>query len=539
MWLLDLLAEHQILTLFTVLLLGYLIGGLRVAGFSLGVAGVLFAGLLLNALNPEIKLDSSIYELGLALFVYAIALASGVHFVQSLNRTGLVRNLLVLAALGLGAGLTLLLGRMLELPAALTAGLFTGALTNTPALATVIAAAGGRAELGDPVVAYSIAYPMGVIGLMLAMFAMQRVFRPDIAAEAKALNFANEELVSRSVLVAQTQPLTIEQLQHERHWRVVFGRVSHAGHMELAHAGDVLEAGDIVSVVGAPADVAEVVAALGSEHSTPLEADRSVLDFRRIFVSSKEVAGRTLADLNMNGNYGALVTRVRRGDRDIVPDGKTVLELGDRVRVVAPRERMGEITRALGDSYRQLSEIDLKTFSLGLVLALLVGSIPLPLPGGTTFTLGVAGGPLVVGLLLGALERTGPLVWNIPYSANLTLRQFGLAIFLAGVGLRSGSRFAEAIVSAQGLYLFLAGTAVTLTAAFFTLAFGYRVLKIPFSLLTGVLSGVGTHPAVLAYAGEKMENEVPEIGYASVYPAAMLGKILLAQLIFMLAGAGG
>ncbi|MFC6591178.1 TrkA C-terminal domain-containing protein [Deinococcus lacus] len=241
-------------------------------------------------------------------------------------------------------------------------------------------------------VAYSIAYPAGVTGMMLALFAMQKRFAPDLAAEASALGISAEELVSRSVVVEHSLNLPLREWRAQQHWRVVFGRVQRGQQVERVSADWEPRAGDIVTVVGAPSDVAEVAAALGHEHTEHLSADHSVLDFRRVFVSEPGLAGRRLSDLRVHETLGATITRVRRGDRDIVPDGQTVLELGDRLRVVAARERMAEISRYFGDSYRRLSEIDLMTFSLGLVLGLLLGAVPLPLPGGGSFSLGVAGG---------------------------------------------------------------------------------------------------------------------------------------------------
>lgn len=533
---LNILVENHTLTVFVVLLLGFAIGSIRLFGFSLGSAGVLFAGLLVSALNADIKLDPIVYELGLALFVYTIALASGHHFVQSLNRQGLGRNALVLGMLVVAAGLSMLVGKLLGIDAAQTAGLYAGAFTNTPALAGVIQALSGNASAGDPVVTYSIAYPMGVIGVMLAIFFLEKVFKVNYPQEAKDLHMASEELVSKSILVRENQSGSLLDLVRKYRWPILFGRISHEGRMELAESSDVLQAGDIISVIGTPADVRQVIATLGTENPEALEADRSQLDFRRIFVSNPSVAGRTLKELHFNTRFGATITRVRRGDRDIVPGGDTVLELGDRVRVVTPVSRVSEVTRFFGDSYKQLSEINLLTFSLGLTLGLLLGSISIPLPGGTSFQLGVAGGSLLVGLLLGALGRTRRILWTIPYSANLTLRQFGLALFLAGVGLRSGSKFAAQIGSLQGLMMFLGGTALTCLVAGLTLLIGHRLMKIPYSIAIGVLSGLQTHPAVLGYASERTGNEAPEIGYTSVYPVAMIGKILLAQMILALAG---
>ena len=195
---------------------------------------------------------------------------------------------------------------------------------------------------------------------------------------------------------------------------------------------------------------------------------------------------------------------------------------------------MDAVGAFFGDSYRALSEIDILTFSLGIALGLLLGTVPIPLPGGVTFRLGLAGGPLIVALILGALGRTGPLVWGLPYSANLTLRQIGLILFLAGIGTRAGYAFLSTFTQGGGLTIFAAGAAVTCITALATLWVGHRLLKIPMSLLIGMLSGLQTQPSVLGYALEQTGNDLPNIGYATVYPIATISKIIFAQLLLTL-----
>jgi putative transport protein len=199
--------------------------------------------------------------------------------------------------------------------------------------------------------------------------------------------------------------------------------------------------------------------------------------------------------------------------------------------VLAPVKQLPPVAAFFGDSYRAASEVDVLTFGLGLALGLLLGIMPLPLPGGLRASLGFAGGPLIVALVLGTLERTGPMVWSLPYSANLTLRQFGLVLFLAGIGTRAGSGFLATFTSGGGLALFAAGAAVTFLTAFAALAIGSRLLGIPYSLMLGMVAGIHTQPAVLGYALEQTGNELPNVGYASVYPAATIGKILLVQVL--------
>jgi putative transport protein len=210
------------------------------------------------------------------------------------------------------------------------------------------------------------------------------------------------------------------------------------------------------------------------------------------------------------------------------------LEFGDRVRVVVHRERMEALSAFFGDSYRAVSEIDVLTFSLGLTLGLMLGVLPIPLPGGVTVKLGFAGGPLVVGLILGVIGRTGPLVWSLPYSANLVVRQIGLTLFLAGIGTRAGHGFLAIFTQGSGLILFAAGALITCATAFATLWVGYHFFKIPMSLLIGVLAGLQTQPAVLGFALEQTHNDLPTLGYAAVYPIATIAKIVAVQLLLTL-----
>jgi putative transport protein len=287
-------------------------------------------------------------------------------------------------------------------------------------------------------------------------------------------------------------------------------------------------------VIGCTDELDRVTAYLGECSDERLEFDRSQLDHRRVFVSNPKVVGHRLRDLNLPQHFGALVTRLRRGDLDFLPHEDTVLQPGDRVRVVAQRTNMDAVSAFLGDSYRALSEIDFMTFSLGLALGLLLGLIPIPLPGGVTLKLGMAGGPLIVAMILGKLGRTGPLVWNLPYSANLTLRQVGLILFLAGVGTRSGYAFVTTLTQGQGIAIFLSGALITFTIAVTTLSIGHKLLKIPMGTLIGMLAGLQTQPAVLGFALEQADNELPNIGYAAVYPTATITKILLAQLLVVI-----
>lgn len=539
----DVLIENPLLLLFIVSALGYAIGRIKIQGSSLGVAAVLFVGLAVGALDPRLALPEIIFLLGLVIFVYSIGLSSGPGFFASFTPRGLRDNVFVLGVLVIAAVIAFALAYLLGLQGTIVAGMFAGSLTNTPALAGVVdvlrASGASEAVLTEPVIGYSIAYPVGVLGMIFAVLAGRWLWRIDYQAESEKLrgfHLVEQAFFNRTIVVTQPQVtgIPLHQLIDDHGWDILVTRIKRNGTTFLAGANITLELGDLVNALGAPADVDAAMHGLGEASSEQLTYDLSEYDSRRIFVSNPDIAGRRLADLRLPQQYGALVTRVRQGDIDLLADGNTVLELGDRVRVVAKRDELPKLTKLFGDSYKALSEINLLSFGVGAMLGLLIGLVPIPLPAGLTLELGYAGGPLLVALILGALRRTGPIVWTLPYSANLTLRQFGLTLLLAGIGVRSGYTFFSTLAQSGGVVIFLAGASITLVVAFLTLWLGYKVLKIPYPMLTGMLAALQTQPAVLGFSLEQSKNEIPNIGYALVFPIATISKIVLAQLLYQL-----
>ncbi len=539
----DLLVENPLLLLFIVSALGYAIGRIKIKGSSLGVAAVLFVGLAIGALDPRLSLPEIIFLLGLVIFVYTIGLSSGPGFFASFNRRGLRDNLFVLTILILAARMAVITSLLLNIKSTVVAGIFAGSLTNTPALAGVLDAlrASGATEklLAEPVIGYSIAYPIGVLGMILAILICRRLWHIDYQAESEKLrgfHLVEQTLYNRPIRItnAAAVGVPLHSLAQQQALGVLVTRVKRGNELFLATADTQLQLGDLVNVLGAPSDVDAAAVALGEATEEQLVFDLSQYDSHRIFVSNPAIAGRKLTEMRLPQQHRTLVTRVRQGDIDLLADGNTVLELGDRVRVVAKREDIPKVRQLFGDSYKALSEINLLSFGLGVLMGLLLGLIPIPLPGGVTLELGYAGGPLLVALVLGALRRTGPVVWTLPYSANLTLRQVGLTLLLAGIGVRSGYTFLSTFAQSGGITIFLAGATITLVTAFLTLWFGYKVLKIPYPLLTGMLAALQTQPAVLGFSLEQSKNEVPNIGYALVFPIATIAKILLAQVLYLL-----
>lgn len=522
------LAANPILTLFVVIGLGYLVGEVSLFGFKFGVAGVLFVGLAAGSLGPAIALPEFVSSLGLIIFVYTVGIHSGPAFFASFRRQGYRDSLFAVGVIGFGAGLAWMLSKTLALSPARAAGLFCGALTNTPALAAVRERIGDAAASDQPVVAYSIAYPIGVIGVLICFQLFRRFGRPEAQPAEEVPEIQVRDFRVRNPGVIGRTVADVLRLHKELGF--VISRIQHAGQVDLAKSGTLLAEGDIVAVVGDDVAMERAEQIFGERSPTEIVKDRSRLDYRRVFVSSKDVVGKRLRDLDLQNTLGATVTRLRRGDVDVVPSPDTRLEFGDRVRVLTHRENFANVARFFGDSIRGTAEADFGSVAIGMVLGALVGMMPVPLPGGSVVRLGLAGGPLLVALALGKIERSGRITWVIPVSANLTLRQIGLLLFLAGVGTRAGYSFAGTLRT-NGVQMLAAGAAVTFAVTLATLAVGHRFLRIPFESLMGLMSGIQTQPACLAYAGNLSKSEAPNLAYAGVYPAAMIAKIILAQLL--------
>ncbi len=533
-------SEEALLYLFLAAACGSFLGNLKWRGNGLGVAAVLFVGLAIGALRPDVKIPDILKLLGLSIFVYSIGLSSGPSFFASLKSRGatnLVLALLVLCILSVFiGGFAILFG----FSAAAAAGLLAGITTNTPALAGLLDAiqsspeAQSEAFSNSAVVGYSISYPMGVLGLMIAMALMQRVFRIDYAAETKKLG---NEFPGGQPILQQTIEInnpdyigvTLRDLKNRIGAQVIFGRMYRNEQPTLCHLETIFEDGDLVAITGEADELGRVAQILGKTVHRDLSDDRSVFHMRRIFVSNPEIAGKSVAELNLSEQYPVILTRIKRGDADALVNAQTVLELGDRVRVLAREEDLPALEKMFGDSYEHLSHIDLMSFGLGMGLGILIGSIQMTLPGGILFSLGFAGGPLVAGLILSYLRRSGPIVWSLPYSANLTLRQIGLMLMLAAIGINSGATFLSTMLSATGPLMFISSAVVSIFGSILIIWAGYKLFKIPYVLLIGMISH---HPANLDFANNQAQNKIPTYGYALVYPLLLIGKIVFVQMLW-------
>ena len=518
----SLFASSPLLALFVVVALGAAIGAIRIGPLRFGAAGALFVGLIVSAVHPEVVSThmSIVQPMGLAFFVYCVGISAGATFFQDLRKQ---TNLLALTTIVciVGAAIALAGGRLLGLSSGLTSGLFTGALTAAPALDTA------TRLTGDPnaAVGYAFGYPVGVIGgiLIVTITVTRKWVGPK---DTPSLAGSSLEAVSVHV----TKQINTRDIDAWREQRVRLSYLRRDGRTRVIAPGEDLLPGDYVVMVGDPASIKETAPRVGEILDHNLEDDRSDLAFERIVVSNPDVAGRSVCELNVTKRFGAVITRVRRGDLDLLARDDLDLQLGDHVAVVVPTDELDDVAEWLGDSERRVAEVDGMAFGIGLVLGLLLGIVSFPLPGGQGFQLGAAAGPLIVGMLLGALRRTGPLVWTLPAAANLTIRQIGLMLFLAALGLNAGPQFASLLGSPEGWRAALLA-AVMVVVCCVIQALGAKFIGLSSARAAGGIAGFLGQPAVLQAADARVTDERIEAAYATLFAFAIIVKILLLPLI--------
>lgn len=518
------LLANPTLCLFLVIGLGYLFGSVSWRGFSLGVAAVLFVGLAVGAWQPgRFELPPVVSTLGLALFVYTMGLASGPGAVAAIRRQGLQLTLGIAAVLAVTALVAVLATRVLQLDPGQAAGAFCGALTNTPALAAQLERLSGHPDEAAriaPALGYALTYPFGVGGLLLLMAGFAA--RPSVRAEQQDLSQAHPDVVNLTYRITTKKPngnfLEADWVREAT--GMVVSRRRRGSEQQVATGDMVLEPGDLVAVVGTAEQHEQFGAVLGEVSTEHLEQVSREVVYARFFMSNREWIERTLGELPLSPDV--VVTRVRRADVEIPATPNFRLQWGDVVRVVMPADKSPQVERLFGDSMSTVAHTDFMPMALGMVLGVLVGSVPLPFGG----ELGVAGGALLVGLALGYLGRTGPIIWTMPLDANLALRQFGLLLFLASVGIMAGGQFGQAFAQ-DGVRLMAVGVVLTGLNSLGCLLVCRRLLRMDAADCLGALAGAHTQPAALAYAQQRLPSSGVEVTYSAVFPTAMIVKIFL------------
>ena len=537
----EFLATHAIFYIAIVLGVGSYLGHIRMKSFSLGPAAVLFLAIAFSGyfathdlaidaetgaleMLPELKI---LGEFGLAIFAYLIGVSSGPAFFGSL-KTALGPVFAVIGAMAAGAAVAVGLGRATGLDVATIAGLYTGALTNTPALAAASAAQPDMAA--GITIGYSITYLGGVLVMLLAGWFVTRDMQ-EVAAEAAK---ENVELVHTSIRVDKEGLPPLGMLVEEFGHHVVFSRYRHNRIVTIALDEHWPVPGDIVTAIGPQDVVDQVIARLGHASTLHLPLDRKDVDFRRIIVTKSDVAGRTIGELNLGHKFGAVATRVRRGSIDHLATDDFVLALGDRVRVTAAQEQMAKVAKFFGDQEREAGNINPVATMVGIAIGVAIGAVALPLPNGVTLMLGNAGGPLVAGLILGKLQRTGKFVWTVPFAASSAMSELGLLLFLMYAGSKAGAALFGALSGTPWLTVVLVGIAVTLTSAVLQIVLARWVFRTRVFETAGQLAGSQTQPAVLVFVNERLKfNPNVNLAYSFAYPAAMISKVFIAPLLVL------
>ncbi|HIW10556.1 MAG TPA: putative transporter [Candidatus Rikenella faecigallinarum] len=542
---------HSILLIALVIAVGIALGKIKIAGISLGITWILFVGIALSHFGMRIDPSTLhfVKEFGLILFVYSIGLQVGPSFFSSLKKGGLTLNMLASAIVFLGVAITYVLHVVTGIPITTMVGILSGAVTNTPGLGAAQQAYSDMTGINDPSIplGYAVAYPLGVIGIIVSIMAMRVFFRIKLDKEAEAARGgdSDDSGAQRISIVLENPAIagrTVGDISGLIDRTFVLSRVCHAdGRIEIASNTTQLNLGDKLFVIAAHKDEEALVAFLG--HKIDMDfSEWEKLDSqfiaRRVMITKPELNGKRLGDLRLRSTYGINITRVNRAGVDLVANRSLQLQMGDRVTVVGTETGVAEATKVLGNSMRRLREPNLIPIFVGIFLGVFLGSIPILLPGiPQPLKLGLAGGPLIVSILI---SRFGPQYKVVTYttmSANLMLREIGIALFLAGVGLGAGEGFVETIVDGGGYKWVGYGVIITMVPLLLVGIIGRLFYKINYFTLAGLLAGSMTDPPALAYSNAVAGNDLPAVSYATVYPLTMFLRILTAQLLILFAAA--
>lgn len=528
-----------------VCVLGMSLGSLKYQGIGLGTAGVLFAGILVGHFAKEVDHETLTFvkEFGLILFVFTIGLQLGPGFFAALRQQGVKLNLLAASIVLLGAIIAPLCGWLGQFDPAAVLGIFSGASTNTPslgagtqALSTLPGIAPDRMTL--PALAYAVTYPTAIVGIIGTLLLLKQILR--INPEKEAAEFAaasrqkTEPLEARTLSVANRnlEGVPLHAIPGRLETGVTISRVRHAG---VTHAGTdatTIHLDDLITVVGTPAGLDQFERVVGTRCDEDLRLTDTTHTLRRVVVTDRKVLGKTVHQLNLDDRFGVVVTRVTRADLEMSAVPGLRLQFGDQIQMVGTEADLDKAAVAVGNSLKELSETHFIPFFIGIALGVILGSMPIAFPGlPHPVKLGLAGGPLIVALLLGRIGRIQRQVWHMPVNTNLAFREFGIALFFAAVGLTAGEEFFATVFSTIGLKWLVAGVCVTVLPLLIVGLFARLCLKMNFMDLSGLLAGSMTDPPALAFAGNISGSNAPSVAYATVFPLTTLLRILSAQIL--------
>lgn len=554
-WLQDLLTNpnsiaHIVALYAFVIAAGVLLGKIKFFGISLGVTFVLFVGILAGHFgftgNPAIL--SFVQDFGLILFVFCIGLQVGPSFFSSFKRGGITLNLLAVGIVFLNIAVALILyfalqGRV-DIP--MMVGILCGAVTNTPGLGAANEALQQLHYQGPEIaMGYACAYPLGVMGIILSMIIIRYICRVDVQRDSDEIQKeeeANPHMKPYTIsLKVQNEALsgkTLSQVQNFLARDFVCTRIIQDGHMITPNANTVLRLGDRMFLVCAEDDSEAIMAFIGPKIEQDWDAtnqqDKPMVS-RRILVTQPNINGKTLGELHFSSMYGVNVTRVNRSGMDLFAARQLRLQVGDRVMVVGPQDAIERVANLLGNRLRRLDHPNIVTIFVGILCGILFGSLPIAIPGmPTPVKLGLAGGPLIISILIGRFGHKVKLVTYTTMSANLMLREVGLVLFLASVGIKAGENFVQMVVEGDGVLYVGLGFLITFIPLVITGIVARWHHRVNYFTLMGLIAGSNTDPPALAYANQIAGNDAPAVGYSTVYPLTMFLRILTAQLLVLL-----
>ena len=534
-----------------VAVIGLWIGHFKIKGVGLGIGGVLFGGILVAHFTTQygIKLDSHtlhfVQEFGLILFVYTIGIQVGPGFFASLRKSGLTLNGLGILIVALGAVVTILIYKLADIPLDVALGIYSGAVTNTPSLGAgqqILSELGMSQTTSNMGMAYAMAYPFGICGILLSMWLIRLFFK--IKVDEEAANFEKESghdkeaLKSMSLKVTNTNlnGIHLIEIPGFDDEDVVCSRLKRGELVIVPKADTDVQLGDILHLVGNPEGLKKMHLIIGEEVDIPVASLSGEIRSERVVVTNEKVLGKKIRHLGIHQKYGVVISRLNRAGVELVPTAHTTLQFGDVLHMVGKTDILNQAISVIGNAKQKLLQVQMLPVFIGIGLGVLLGSIPFYIPGfPVALKLGLAGGPLVVALILARIGSIGKLYWFMPPSANLALREIGIVLFLAVVGLKSGGSFVDTLTNGSGLEWMGYGIFITLIPLMIVGIIARLYAKLNYLSLCGLLAGSMTDPPALAFANELKEGSgAASLSYATVYPLTMFLRIISPQLLAIL-----
>ena len=528
-----------------VISVGVLLGKIKFFGVSLGVTFVLFAGILMGhfGFTAETHILHFLRDFGLILFVYCIGLQVGPSFFSSFKKGGMTLNLLavIIVVLNIVVMLAIYFIANGQVGLPMMVGIMYGAVTNTPGLGAAQEALNQLHYTGDPIaLGYACAYPLGVVGIIGSMIIIRYIFRISFAKEESQLKNQDADLKHKPHMIhlevrnESINGKTLLQVKNFLGRPFVCSRIRHEGHVSIPNHETIFYTGDQLFIVCSEEDAEAIVAFIGKEIEVDWEKQDMPMVSRRILVTKSEINGKKLGSMHFRSMYGVNVTRVNRSGMDLFADPNLVLQVGDRVMVVGQQDAVERVAGVLGNQLKRLDTPNIVTIFVGIFLGIFLGSLPIAFPGmPTPVKLGLAGGPLVVAILIGRFGYKLKLVTYTTMSANMMLREIGIVLFLASVGIEAGESFVQTVVEGDGLFYVGYGFLITIIPLLLVGIFARWYYKVNYFTLMGLIAGSTTDPPALAYANQVSGNDAPSVGYSTVYPLSMFLRIIAGQMILL------